>query len=63
MSAKVAQLVTGSGGAAVIQSIADLTNASLFNSMLSSNSANAAAQALSQGVTQLVVMQDAYTII
>ena len=53
VSAKVANLVTGSSGAAVIQSIADLTNASLFNSMLSSTSANAAAQALSNGVTQL----------
>ena len=53
VSAKVANLVTGSSGAAVIQSISDLTNASLFNSMLSSTSANAAAQALSNGVTQL----------
>jgi flagellar hook-associated protein 1 FlgK len=53
VSAKVANLVTGSSGAAVIQSIADLTNASLFNSMLSSTSAKAAAQALSKGVTQL----------
>jgi flagellar hook-associated protein 1 FlgK len=53
VSAKVANLVTGSGGAAIIQSISDLTNATLFNSMLSSSSANAAAQALSKGVTQL----------
>jgi flagellar hook-associated protein 1 FlgK len=53
VSAKAANLVSGSGGAAVIQSISDLTNASLFNSMLSSTSANAAAQALSSGVTQL----------
>ena len=53
VSAKVANLVTSSSGAAVIQSIADLTNASLFNSMLSSTSANAEAQALSTGVTQL----------
>ncbi len=53
VSAKVANLVTGSGGAAVIQSISDLTNATLFNSMLSSASSNAAAQALSSGVSQL----------
>lgn len=53
VSAKVANLVTGSGGAAIIQSIGDLTNATLFNSMLSSASSNAAAQALSNGVTQL----------
>ena len=53
VSAKVAHLVTGSSGSAVIQSIADLTNASLFNSMLSSTSAKAAAQALSNGVAQL----------
>ncbi len=53
VSAKVANLVTGNGGAAVIQSISDLTNATLFDSMLSSTSANAAAQALSDGVTQL----------
>jgi flagellar hook-associated protein 1 FlgK len=53
VSAKVANLVTGSGGASIIQSISDLTNATLFNSMLSSTSANAAAQALSSGVTQL----------
>ena len=36
-----------------IQSISDLANATLFNSMLSSTSANASAQALSNGVTQL----------
>jgi flagellar hook-associated protein 1 FlgK len=53
VSAKVANLVTGSGGASIIQSISDLTDATLFNSMLSSASANAAAQALSNGVTQL----------
>jgi flagellar hook-associated protein 1 FlgK len=53
VSAKVANLVTSSSGAAVIQSISDLTNATLFNSMLSSNAANASAQALSNGVTQL----------
>ncbi len=53
VSAKVANLVTGSGGAAIIQSIGDLTNATLFNAMLSSASANAAAQALSNGVQQL----------
>jgi flagellar hook-associated protein 1 FlgK len=53
VSAKVAHLVSGSGGAAVIQSISDLTNASLFNAMLSSTSANAAAQALSSGVKPL----------
>ncbi len=53
VSAKVANLVTGAGGGAIIQSISDLTNASLFNSMLTSQSANAAAQALSNGVTQL----------
>ncbi len=53
VSAKVANLVTNSSGASVIQSITDLTNATLFNSMLSSNSASASAQALSNGVTQL----------
>jgi flagellar hook-associated protein 1 FlgK len=53
VSAKVANLVTGSGGASIIQSISDLTNTTLFNSMLTSTSANAAAQALSNGVTQL----------
>jgi len=53
VSAKVANLVTGSGGAAVIQSISDMTNSTLFDSMLSSTSANASAQALSNGVTQL----------
>ena len=53
VSAKVANLVTGSNGAATILSIADLANAALFNSMLSSTSANASAQALSNGVTQL----------
>ncbi len=53
VSAKVANLVTGSGGGAIIQSISDLTNATLFNSMLTSQSANAAAQALSNGVSQL----------
>ncbi len=53
VSAKVANLVTGNGGAAVIQSISDMTNATLFNSMLSSTSSNASAQALSNGVTQL----------
>ena len=53
VSAKVANLVTGNGGAAIIQSISDLTNATLFNSMLSSSSASASAQALSNGVTQL----------
>ena len=40
VSAKVANLVTGSNGAATILSISDLTNATLFNSMLSSTSAN-----------------------
>lgn len=53
VSAKVANLVTGSSGASIIQSISDLTDATLFKSMLSSTSANAAAQALSDGVTQL----------
>jgi flagellar hook-associated protein 1 FlgK len=53
VSAKVANLVTGSSGASIIQSISDLTNATLFNAMLSSTSASAAAQALSNGVTQL----------
>lgn len=53
VSAKVANLVSGSGGAAVIRSISNLTEATLFSSMLSSTSANAAAQALSSGVTQL----------
>jgi flagellar hook-associated protein 1 FlgK len=53
VSAKVARLGASSSGAAIIKSIADLTNATLFNSMRSSTSANAAAQALSKGVTQL----------
>jgi flagellar hook-associated protein 1 len=53
VSAKVANLVTGFSGAAVIQSISDMTNATLFNSMLSSTSAKGSAQALSDGVTQL----------
>ena len=53
VSTKVANLVTGSNGAATIASIRDLANAALFNSMLSSTSANASAQALSNGVTQL----------
>jgi flagellar hook-associated protein 1 FlgK len=53
VSTKVANLVTGSNGAATIASIRDLANAALFNSMLSSASANASAQALSNGVTQL----------
>jgi flagellar hook-associated protein 1 len=53
VSTKVANLVTGSNGAATIASIRDLTNTALFNAMLSSASANAAAQALSDGVTQL----------
>ena len=53
VSTKVANLVTGSNGAATIASISDLTNAALFNSMLSGASANASAQALSSGVTQL----------
>jgi len=53
VSAKVANLATASSGAATIVSIRDLANASLFNAMLSSASANAAAQALSDGVTTL----------
>jgi flagellar hook-associated protein 1 FlgK len=53
VSARIANLVTGTNGAAVIQSVAELTNASLFASMLSSTSANAAAQELSDGVAQL----------
>jgi flagellar hook-associated protein 1 len=53
VSTKVANLVTGSNGAATIVSIRDLANASLFSSMLSSTSANAAAQALSDGVARL----------
>ncbi len=53
VSTEVANLVTGSNGAATIASIRDLANAALFNSMLSSASANASAQALSNGVTQL----------
>ncbi|WP_298356011.1 flagellar hook-associated protein FlgK [Rhodoblastus sp.] len=53
VSTKVANLVTGSNGAATIASIRDLADAALFNSMLSSTSANASAQALSNGVTQL----------
>jgi len=53
VSAKVANLATGSNGAATILSIRDLTNATLFNAMLSSTSSSAAAQALSDGLTQL----------
>jgi flagellar hook-associated protein 1 FlgK len=53
ISAKVANLVTTSSGAAIIQSVKNLTDASLFNAMLSSTSANASASALSAGVTQL----------
>ncbi len=53
VSTKVANLVTGPNGAATIASIGDLTNAALFNSMLSSTAANASAQARSNGVTQL----------
>jgi flagellar hook-associated protein 1 len=53
VATKIANLVTGSNGAAIIASISDLTNAALFDSMLSSSSANASAQALSNGVTQL----------
>jgi flagellar hook-associated protein 1 FlgK len=53
VSTKVANLVTGSNGAATIQSVRNLTNATLFNAALSSTSANAAAQALSDGVSQL----------
>jgi flagellar hook-associated protein 1 FlgK len=53
VSAKVANLVTGANGAAIIQSVKNLTNSALFDSMLSSTSANASATALSAGVTQL----------
>jgi flagellar hook-associated protein 1 len=53
VSAKVANLVTGSNGAATILSISDLANATLFNSMLSSTAASSSAQSLSNGVTQL----------
>jgi flagellar hook-associated protein 1 FlgK len=53
VSAKVANLVTGSGGMAVIQSVKNLTSASLFNAMLTGTSSSAAAQALSDGVTLL----------
>lgn len=53
VSTKVGNLVTGSSGAAIVQSIRDLANASLFNAMLSGTSAKAAAQALSAGVTTL----------
>jgi flagellar hook-associated protein 1 FlgK len=53
VSAKAANLATSANGAAVIQSIRNLTNATLFSSMLASTSSNAAAQALSDGVTQL----------
>jgi flagellar hook-associated protein 1 FlgK len=53
VSAKVANLATGSNGAATILSISDLANATLFNSMLSSTAASASAQSLSNGVTQL----------
>jgi flagellar hook-associated protein 1 FlgK len=53
VSTKVGNLVTGLNGAATIASISDLANATLFNSMLSSTSATAASQALSDGVTRL----------
>jgi flagellar hook-associated protein 1 FlgK len=53
VSAKVANLVTGSNGAAIIQSISNLTNTSLFNAMLAGESSNASATALSDGVTTL----------
>ncbi|MCW2284650.1 flagellar hook-associated protein 1 FlgK [Rhodoblastus acidophilus] len=53
VSAKVANVVTVYGGAGVIQSVRNLTSASLFNAMLSGTSSSAAAQALSDGVTLL----------
>lgn len=53
VSTKVANLATASNGAATVLSVRDLTNATLFNSMLSSTSANSSAQALSDGLTQL----------
>jgi flagellar hook-associated protein 1 FlgK len=52
VSAKVANLVTTASGS-IVQSVANLTNATLFHSMLSSTAANASAAALSAGVTQL----------
>ncbi len=53
VSAKVANVVTGANGAAIVQSISNLANSSLFDAMLSSTSANASAQALSSGVATL----------
>lgn len=53
VSAKVANVVTAYGGAGVIQSVKNITNASLFNAMILGTSSNAAAQALSDGVTLL----------
>ncbi|MBB4199398.1 flagellar hook-associated protein FlgK [Rhodoblastus sphagnicola] len=53
VSAKVANVITGANGAGIIESIANLTNTSLFNTMLAGTASNAAAQALSDGVTLL----------
>jgi flagellar hook-associated protein 1 FlgK len=53
VSAKVANLVTGSGGAAIVRSIRNLTSAPLFNAMLAGTSGNAMAQALADGVAAL----------
>lgn len=53
VSAKVANVVTAYGGAGVIQSIRNLTNASLFSAMIAGTSGNARAQALADGVALL----------
>jgi len=53
VSAKVGNVITGMGGGAIIASISNLTNASLFNAMLAGTSKNGEAQALSDGVTLL----------
>jgi flagellar hook-associated protein 1 FlgK len=53
VSTKVANVVTSLSGAAIILSVKNLTDSSLFNAMLSSTSANGSASTLSAGVTQL----------
>jgi len=53
VSAKVANVVTAYGGAGVVQSIRNMTSASLFDAMLAGTSSNAQAQALSDGVALL----------
>jgi flagellar hook-associated protein 1 FlgK len=62
VSAKVANITTSANGAAIIQSVKNLTNSTLFDAMLSSTSANASSQAVSDGVTQLqATVSDATT--